>query len=69
MSFTGQGPNGPVSVGIEYKRMGDALACMVGGRFTGHQLPGLRQSYQQYWLLVEGAVDVRRKMVVRACYR
>lgn len=54
VSFLGNGPSGPMSVGVEYKRTGDALACMTGGRFAGHQLPGLMQTYQHYWLLVEG---------------
>jgi len=56
VSFLGNGPMGMVSVGIEYKRIGDAITCMTGGRFTGHQLPGMLQSYQQCWLLVEGMV-------------
>ena len=56
VSFIGNGPSGMVSVGIEYKRTSDAIACMTNGRFAGHQLPGLMQTYQQYWLLIEGMV-------------
>lgn len=56
VSFIGNGPAGPVSVGIEYKRIGDALACMTGGRYAGHQLPGMIGTYQYHWLLLEGIV-------------
>lgn len=54
VSFLGNGQSGMVSIGIEYKRISDALACMTDGRFAGHQLPGLMQSYRHYWLLLEG---------------
>jgi ERCC4-type nuclease len=53
--FLGQGPGGePVSVGIECKTVRDVIQCVCDGRFAGHQLPGLVQSYEQVWLLVEG---------------
>ena len=55
ISFLGSGPEGrPVTVGIEYKTIHDALACMCDGRFAGHQLPGMIASYEQPWFLVEG---------------
>lgn len=53
-AFTGNGPNGPIEIGIEIKRIKDALNCMTGGRFAGHQLPGLRKAYRYIWLVVEG---------------
>ena len=56
VAFTGNGPSGLIKVGVEYKTVSDALACMVSNRFTGHQLPGLAQTYNQYWLLLEGTV-------------
>lgn len=56
VSFIGNGPTGPASIGIEYKRIGDALACMAGGRYAGHQLPGMAGTYQWHWLLLEGIV-------------
>lgn len=56
ISFLGNGPDGMLSIGIEYKTLNDALTCMTNGRFAGHQLPGLMQTYQHYWLLVEGIV-------------
>ena len=52
--FSGNGANGPVTVGIEIKKISDALSCMIDGRFAGHQLPGLVQSYDRVWLIVEG---------------
>lgn len=54
VSFIGNGPHGMVSIGVEYKRVSDALSCMTGGRFAGHQLPGLAKTYAHYWLLIEG---------------
>lgn len=52
--FEGNGPNGTVQVGIEIKKLNDALACLVDGRFSGHQLPGLVQQYDRAYFLIEG---------------
>lgn len=53
--ITGNGPNGcPVSIGVEYKKLGDMLQCIDNGRFSGHQLPGMLDTYEVIWLLVEG---------------
>lgn len=41
-------------VGLERKRMGDLLSCIVDDRFAGHQLPGLLTNYSVVFLLVEG---------------
>lgn len=55
VSFFGKGEEGvPIPIGIEYKRLGDALQCMGDSRFTGHQLPGLRDCYEDVYLLIEG---------------
>lgn len=53
-AFAGNGPKGPVTVGIEMKKVHDALSCMGDGRFAGHQLPGLLANYDRVWLVVEG---------------
>lgn len=54
-SFIGNGPEGlPITVGVEVKSFRDVLSCMTDGRFSGHQLPGMIQSYQVPWLLVVG---------------
>jgi ERCC4-type nuclease len=42
------------SVGIELKKFDDMLQCIVTGRFSGHQLPGLASTYDDVWLIVEG---------------
>lgn len=52
--FVGNGKDGPISVGVEVKAVHDALNCMGDGRFAGHQLPGLVNSYDRIWLVVEG---------------
>lgn len=52
--FAGQGPKGPVQVGVEVKKANDLLNSMADGRLSGHQLPGLLAAYQVVYLLVEG---------------
>ena len=62
IAWQGIGPNSlPVSVGIEVKTLADVLACITSGRFAGHQLPGLLQSYDHVWLMIEGEYRPRRK--------
>lgn len=54
-AFVGNGPGGePVLVGIELKRTDDILACITSARFSGHQLPGLVQTYNEVYLVIEG---------------
>lgn len=53
-AFVGNGPNGPIPIGVEIKTVHDALACMSDGRFSGRQLPGLVATYERVWLFVEG---------------
>ena len=43
-----------VSVGVEVKTIGDAISCMFTGRLADHQIPGLRNSYDYVYLVVEG---------------
>lgn len=53
--WLGNGPEGcPVHVGLELKTLGDMLGCIVDGRFSGYQLPGLIRHYHQVYLLIEG---------------
>jgi ERCC4-type nuclease len=52
--FLGYGPEDVVVVGIERKRINDLLQSLTSGRLSGHQLPGLVESYAHRWLLVEG---------------
>jgi ERCC4-type nuclease len=54
--FAGRGIGGhSVAIGVEHKRLGDIIQCCRDGRFAGHQLPGLRKTYDHAWLLIEGA--------------
>ena len=53
-AFPGNGPDGPVNVGIERKSFPDFLQSMVSGRLSGHQLIGLTQQYDWVYILVEG---------------
>ena len=56
-AFTGRGPKGvPWLVGIERKTVGDLISCIVSGRFSGHQVPGLLQNYNTVYLIVEGLI-------------
>lgn len=52
VAFAGNGPEGTVLIGIEYKHMGEAISCMTTGRFAGHQLLGMAD-YYEYWLLID----------------
>lgn len=55
VAFMGRSATGePLPVGIELKRLGDLLSCIVDHRLTGHQLPGLQAHYERIWLIVEG---------------
>jgi ERCC4-type nuclease len=54
-SFEGSGPgNKPIMVGIERKRLPDLITSMTSRRLSGHQLHGMRDSYDYVYLLVEG---------------
>jgi ERCC4-type nuclease len=61
-AFVGCGPteDGGMLIGVEIKAVSDALQCMDDGRFAGHQLPGLVQTYGRVWLVVEGAYSVQQ---------
>lgn len=53
-AFSGNGPSGPVNIGIERKTLMDFLQSMTTGRLSGHQIIGLTQQYDWVYLLVEG---------------
>jgi ERCC4-type nuclease len=52
--FDGFGPKGPVTIGIERKRLHDMLHCIDDKRYSAHQLPGMYQMYDRSILIVEG---------------
>ncbi len=60
-SFIGNGPHGPVSVGVERKTIMDLISSIASGRLSGHQMIGLIDNYDWVYLLVEGQwrVDAR----------
>jgi len=53
-AFSGNGPEGPVDVGVERKSLPDFLQSMTTGRLSGHQLVGLTHQYDWVYLVVEG---------------
>lgn len=55
IGFVGRGANGAsLSIGVEYKQVGELITSIRDGRFAGGQLPGMRNQYDHAWLLVEG---------------
>jgi len=53
--FLGNGPGGrKISIGIEHKTIPDALACILSGRYAGHQLIEQRNNFDEWWLMIEG---------------
>ena len=50
----GNGPTGPVTVGVEVKSIHDLLQSASTGRLAGHQLPGMLASFDVPWLLIYG---------------
>ncbi len=55
LAFEGQGAKGTtLSIGIELKNINDMVGSLRSGRLAGHQLPGLRQTYDRAWVLCEG---------------
>lgn len=55
IAFTGKGDGGrPVTIGVEFKKLGENVASLRSGRLCGHQLPTMREHFDYCWLLVEG---------------
>jgi ERCC4-type nuclease len=55
VAFTGRGAkNVLLDIGIEFKTLADIVQCCRDGRFAGHQLPGMRKTYDHSWLMIEG---------------
>jgi ERCC4-type nuclease len=60
----GKGPNNsPLSIGIEYKKVGDLLDSLHSKRFQGFQHPNMCQDYQICFLLVAGRVREHNGML------
>ena len=60
--IVGNGPHGPVLVGVEHKKLPDLFQCIRNGRFAD-QLRKMRESYQVSWLLVEGRMRAHQGKV------
>ncbi len=54
LAFEGNGPTGRCSVVIERKVIGDLVASMQSKRLSGHQMPGMADTYDYCYLIVEG---------------
>lgn len=55
VAFVGRGADRTtLDIGVELKTLGDLVGSLRSGRLAGHQLPGLRQTYDYAWVLVEG---------------
>lgn len=55
LMFLGRGKNDNViGIGIERKAILDLVNSIQSGRLSGHQLPGLLQTYEVVYIIVEG---------------
>jgi ERCC4-type nuclease len=52
--FEGNGPDGPVYIGLERKSLHDILDCIDTARFSSHQMVGMRKTYTVSVVIVEG---------------
>jgi len=64
VSFLGHGPDGPVSVGVERKRVNEVIKDF--DRYVSVQLPKLQATYQQIYLVVEGKFMIDREAQVKS---
>lgn len=53
-AWSGNGPKGQASIGVERKRLSDFLKSMTSGRLSGHQLIGMSQHFDHLYVLIEG---------------
>lgn len=53
-AWSGNGPKGQVSIGVERKRLTDFLKSMTSGRLSGHQLIGMSQQFDYLYIIIEG---------------
>lgn len=54
LAFEGNGPNGRCAVVIERKTVTDLIASIQSKRLSGHQMPGMADTYDYCYLIVEG---------------
>ena len=53
-AFTGNGPDGEITIGIERKALHDMLSCIEDSRYSAHQRVGMKKMYQVSVLIIEG---------------
>lgn len=52
--FVGNGPQGPLLIGIERKTITDLIGSMRSGRLSGRQIGTMQQTYDICYLIIEG---------------
>jgi hypothetical protein len=58
IAFEGRGEKGyPVMVGIEFKKLSEFVQSIRTQRLQGHQLIGMRKSYDYAYLFIEGDIS------------
>jgi ERCC4-type nuclease len=67
--WEGNGPKGACTIGVERKRLRDLLCCIQDSRFAAHQLPGMIDTYDHCYLIVEGkwSIDGRTLELIEVC--
>jgi ERCC4-type nuclease len=58
VEFLGEGPDGPLPIGIEHKTISDCLTSLSDGRLTGTQIPRMLDVYGRVYLIIEGRTRV-----------
>lgn len=62
IAFEGRGIGGaPVTIGIEYKKLGELVQSLHTQRLQGHQLYKMNVGFDFRWLLIEGEVLLTRE--------
>lgn len=51
ITFTGNGPDGDILIGIEHKSLGDLISSMQSGRLSATQIPSMIETYDKCYLL------------------
>lgn len=52
--FSGNGPNGPILIGIEIKSISDLVTSLQSGRLQAEQIPKMSTTYDMGWIVVYG---------------
>lgn len=68
IAFEGRGEeNKPVQIGIEFKKLEELVGSLRTNRLQGHQAPGMQDSFDFRYLLIEGELhyDKRGRLLKR----